>query len=145
MAIVGKRKRNNDSDGEDNSSKRKTRTETETETKEPFRPSMIKNKEKRSEIHAKLKHQKKLDKRAKSKARDAAVKRAIELGEEVHTHTLSLSLNRYCCFDCLILIFDFWFLCFVVASGEEGAEDDWEYKRSWWDSLQAWWWRGSIF
>ncbi|MCI87981.1 ribosome production factor 1-like, partial [Trifolium medium] len=44
----------------------------------------IKNKEKRSEVHAKLKHQKKLEKRAKSKARDAAVKRAIELGEEVH-------------------------------------------------------------
>ena len=92
IAIGGKRKRNNDSDGEDNSSKRKTRTETETETKEPFRPSMIKNKEKRSAIHAKLKHQKKLEKRAKSKARDAAVKSAIELGEEVPSLSLIESL-----------------------------------------------------
>ncbi|AES61694.1 hypothetical protein MTR_1g087510 [Medicago truncatula] len=38
--------------------------------KELLRPSMSKNKEKRSEIHA------------KSKARDAAIERAIELGEE---------------------------------------------------------------
>lgn len=45
-------------------------------------PSMIKNKEKRSEIHSKLKHEKKLEKRKKLKARDAAEKRAIELGEE---------------------------------------------------------------
>ena len=45
-------------------------------------PSMIKNKEKRSEIHSKLKRQKKLEKRKKLKARDAAEKRAIELGEE---------------------------------------------------------------
>ncbi|KAK6916049.1 Brix domain [Dillenia turbinata] len=45
-------------------------------------PSMIKNKEKRSAVHAKLKHQKKLEKRKKIKARDAAEKRALELGEE---------------------------------------------------------------
>ncbi|XP_038995824.1 ribosome production factor 1-like [Hibiscus syriacus] len=45
-------------------------------------PSSIKNKEKRSAVHAKLKHQKKLEKRKKLKARDAAAKRAIELGEE---------------------------------------------------------------
>ncbi|XP_045789742.1 ribosome production factor 1 [Trifolium pratense] len=83
MAIGGKRKRNNDSDGEDDSSRRRTRTEPEKEIKEPFRPSMIKNKEKRSEVHAKVKHQKKLEKRAKSKAREAAVQRAIELGEEL--------------------------------------------------------------
>ncbi|KAK7381931.1 hypothetical protein VNO80_00504 [Phaseolus coccineus] len=44
---------------------------------------MIKNKAKRSELHAKLKHQKKLDKRAKAKASDAALKRALELGEEL--------------------------------------------------------------
>jgi ribosome production factor 1 len=53
---------------------------------------MIKNKEKRSEVHAKLKHQKKLEKRAKSKAREAAVNRAIELGEEVDL-ILILSTN----------------------------------------------------
>ncbi|KAA8515732.1 hypothetical protein F0562_018657 [Nyssa sinensis] len=45
-------------------------------------PSMIKNKEKRSAVHAKLKHQKKLEKHKKAKARDAAEKRALELGEE---------------------------------------------------------------
>ncbi|XVF72907.1 hypothetical protein PTKIN_Ptkin12aG0158300 [Pterospermum kingtungense] len=45
-------------------------------------PSLIKNKEKRSAVHAKLKHQKKLEKRKKLKTRDAAVKRALELGEE---------------------------------------------------------------
>ncbi|GAB4844490.1 hypothetical protein Ancab_037868 [Ancistrocladus abbreviatus] len=45
-------------------------------------PSTIKNKEKRSEVHAKLKRQKKLDKRKKLKARAAAEKQALELGEE---------------------------------------------------------------
>ncbi|KAF9669155.1 hypothetical protein SADUNF_Sadunf14G0078600 [Salix dunnii] len=43
---------------------------------------MIKNKEKRSAVHAKLKHQKKVEKRKKLKARDAEEKRALELGEE---------------------------------------------------------------
>lgn len=51
--------------------------------KQEILPSMIKNKEKRSAVHAKLKHQKLLDKRKKLKARDAAEKRALELGEEV--------------------------------------------------------------
>ncbi|EOX95528.1 Ribosomal RNA processing Brix domain protein isoform 3, partial [Theobroma cacao] len=37
---------------------------------------------KRSAVHAKLKHQKKVEKRKKLKARDAAEKRALELGEE---------------------------------------------------------------
>ncbi|XP_043698821.1 ribosome production factor 1-like [Telopea speciosissima] len=45
-------------------------------------PSLIKNKEKRSALHAKLKREKKLEKRKKTKARDAAEKRALELGEE---------------------------------------------------------------
>lgn len=45
-------------------------------------PSIIKNKEKRSAVHAKLKHQKKLEKRKKTKLRDAAIKKALELGEE---------------------------------------------------------------
>ncbi|KAH9787167.1 Brix domain-containing protein [Citrus sinensis] len=50
--------------------------------KKEILPSMIKNKEKRSAVHAKLKHQKKVEKRKKLKARDAAEKRALELGEE---------------------------------------------------------------
>ncbi|KAJ4981024.1 hypothetical protein NE237_031861 [Protea cynaroides] len=45
-------------------------------------PSLIKNKEKRSAVHAKLKREKKLEKRKKTKARDAAEKTALELGEE---------------------------------------------------------------
>lgn len=51
--------------------------------KKEILPSMIKNKEKRSAVHANLKHQKKVEKRKKLKARDAAEKRALELGEEV--------------------------------------------------------------
>ncbi|KAK7294561.1 hypothetical protein RJT34_17450 [Clitoria ternatea] len=79
----GKRKKNDESgndevEEETRSSKKKMRTEK----KEQLRPSTIKNKEKRSEVHAKLKRQKKLEKRAKAKARDAAEKRALELGEE---------------------------------------------------------------
>ncbi|GMY15987.1 ribosome production factor 1 [Fagus crenata] len=55
--------------------------EKEKEKKEIL-PSMIKNKEKRSVVHAKIKLQKKLEKRKRAKARDAAEKRALELGEE---------------------------------------------------------------
>lgn len=56
-------------------------------------PSMIKNKEKRSAVHAKLKQEKKLEKRKKIKARDAAEKRALELGEEVWWPFLFFFLN----------------------------------------------------
>ncbi|GFP97185.1 ribosome production factor 1 [Phtheirospermum japonicum] len=50
--------------------------------KDTLLPSMIKNKEKRSAVHAKLKHEKKLEKRKRVKAREAEEKRALELGEE---------------------------------------------------------------
>jgi len=40
----------------------------------------------------------------------------------------ALSLNRCCCFDCLVLIFE---LCVVAASEEEGAED---YLQAWTDT-----------
>lgn len=50
--------------------------------KEALLPSAIKNKEKRSAVHAKLKHQKKVEKKKKAKAREAAENRALELGEE---------------------------------------------------------------
>lgn len=43
---------------------------------------MIKNKDKRSEVHAKLKHQKKVEKKKKAKAREDAEKKALELGED---------------------------------------------------------------
>ena len=47
---------------------REREREREREKKEPLHPSMIKNKEKRLELQAKLKHQKKLEKYAKAKA-----------------------------------------------------------------------------
>ncbi|GKD82966.1 hypothetical protein Tco_1349805, partial [Tanacetum coccineum] len=46
-------------------------------------PSMIKNKEKRSAVYAKIKHDKKLEKKKIAKAREAAENRALELGEEL--------------------------------------------------------------
>ncbi|KAK9069123.1 hypothetical protein SSX86_013239 [Deinandra increscens subsp. villosa] len=46
-------------------------------------PSMIKNKEKRSALYAKLKHEKKTEKRKNAKARQALETRALELGEEL--------------------------------------------------------------
>lgn len=59
-------------------------------------PSMIKNKEKRSAVHAKLKEQKKLEKRKKVKARDDLERRALELGEEVRFFLLlCLCCHRY--------------------------------------------------
>ncbi|KAK7388591.1 hypothetical protein VNO78_23412 [Psophocarpus tetragonolobus] len=53
---------------------------------------MIKNKEKRSEVHAKLKHQKRLEKRTKAKVCDAALNKALKLDEEV-PHLFSFSLH----------------------------------------------------
>lgn len=50
--------------------------------KEKIQASQIKNKEKRSAVYAKLKHEKRVEKRKKIKARDASYKQAIELGEE---------------------------------------------------------------
>ncbi|KAL0712245.1 hypothetical protein Bca4012_019223 [Brassica carinata] len=43
---------------------------------------MIKNKDKRAKVYAKQKHEKKIEKQKKIKARDAAEKLALELGEE---------------------------------------------------------------
>lgn len=74
----GKRKKN-----EDEGSSLEHSALTSTSTSKLVFPSMIKNKEKRSAVHAKLKHQKKVEKRKKAKAREAAEKRALELGEEV--------------------------------------------------------------
>ncbi|KAJ8898744.1 hypothetical protein K2173_004967 [Erythroxylum novogranatense] len=73
--------RSEDGDFVDGREKKKKKEVGESKKKEIL-PSMIKNKEKRSEIYAKLKHQKKVEKRKKIKARDAAEKQALELGEE---------------------------------------------------------------
>lgn len=77
----GKRKKG-DGDGmeggEDEDSRQK-----KMKHKDSILPSTVKNKERRSAVHAKLKHQKKVDKRKKTKAREADEKRALELGEEL--------------------------------------------------------------
>ncbi|KAL2511431.1 Ribosomal RNA processing Brix domain protein [Abeliophyllum distichum] len=64
--------------GDDGESRKK-----KMEQKDMLLPSTVKNKERRSAVHAKLKHQKKVDKRKKAKAREADEKRALELGEEL--------------------------------------------------------------
>lgn len=71
-------------DGDGHKRRRKAAAPAAPETKEKreILPSTIKNKERRSAVHAKLKQQKKLEKRKKLKERDAAEKRALELGEE---------------------------------------------------------------
>ncbi|BBG97749.1 Ribosomal RNA processing Brix domain protein [Prunus dulcis] len=69
------------------------------EKKREILPSMIKNKEKRSAIHAKLKQQKKLEKRKKAKARDAAEKRALELGEELPAKKIPKTIENTREFD----------------------------------------------
>jgi ribosome production factor 1 len=56
--------------------------------KEKIQASQIKNKEKRSTVYAKLKHEKQIEKRKKIKARDAAYKQAVELGEEARFYFL---------------------------------------------------------
>ncbi|XP_065859981.1 uncharacterized protein [Euphorbia lathyris] len=87
--MAGKHKRGRMADSDDdvdvrnkNRQKRKMIDEDGEVEKREVLPSMIKNKEKRSEAHAKLKHLKKVEKRNKQKSRDASEKRALELGEE---------------------------------------------------------------
>ncbi|GMP71677.1 hypothetical protein CsSME_00029993 [Camellia sinensis var. sinensis] len=88
---MGAKRKKSDSEGfieenreNNNEDERKTKKNKEggEERGKQLLPSTIKNKEKRSAVHAKLKHQKKLEKRKRSKARDAAEKQALELGEE---------------------------------------------------------------
>ncbi|XP_074279587.1 uncharacterized protein LOC141604921 [Silene latifolia] len=77
-----KKLRNSNNGEHEDSSSSKPNTSAHDSKPSLILPSMIKNKQKRSEIHSKLKQQKKVDKRKKVKARDAAEKRAVELGEE---------------------------------------------------------------
>ncbi|KAE9615325.1 hypothetical protein Lalb_Chr04g0254031 [Lupinus albus] len=94
----GKRKKNDDSDNDEVQKKPDMKKTKRGE----LLSSMIKNKEKRSQVYAKLKRQKKLDKIDKHNARDASEKRALQLGEEV------LNLQFNCFFVCdliLILLF----------------------------------------
>lgn len=96
-----KRSNNEDEERENEEEKPIKKMKENNEGRESMRPSMIKNKEKRSAVHAKLKHQKKLDKRKKAKAREAAEKKALELGEEVRSCSklqflLFLGLGFWC-------------------------------------------------
>ena len=86
----GKRKKS-ENEGMEGDNDSKNSIKKMKNEKSEILPSSIKNKEKRSAVHAKLKHQKKLEKRKKLKARDATEKRALELGEEVFLYFLSFS------------------------------------------------------
>ncbi|XP_024968316.1 ribosome production factor 1 [Cynara cardunculus var. scolymus] len=72
------------SDDDDAAKTRSKRTDIgESGGKPKLLPSMIKNKEKRSAVYAKIKHEKKVEKRKNAKAREALESRALELGEEL--------------------------------------------------------------
>ncbi|GMH00516.1 hypothetical protein Nepgr_002355 [Nepenthes gracilis] len=83
--MIGKRKRTKKGEGDGDGGEEPNpspSSPTTSDKKKHFLPSMIKNKEKRSEVHAKLKRQKRFEKRKMLKARDASEKKALELGEE---------------------------------------------------------------
>ncbi|KAE9463164.1 hypothetical protein C3L33_04917, partial [Rhododendron williamsianum] len=89
--MAGKRKKSDDGDEDGSKSNRKSfvvdgdddsKQKKNGSKGQQLLPSTIKNKEKRSAVHAKLKQQKKLEKRKRAKTRDAAEKQALELGEE---------------------------------------------------------------
>ncbi|KAI8572975.1 hypothetical protein RHMOL_Rhmol01G0243100 [Rhododendron molle] len=89
--MAGKRKKSDDGDEDGRKSNRKSfvvdgdddsKQKKNGSKGQQLLPSTIKNKEKRSAVHAKLKQQKKLEKRKRANTRDAAEKRALELGEE---------------------------------------------------------------
>lgn len=82
MAKDDKRKRSRPQSLESKETGESTAASDGKEKRQKIQPSMIKNKEKRSEVHSKLKREKKIEKRKQSKAREAANKRALELGEE---------------------------------------------------------------
>ncbi|CAN8248138.1 unnamed protein product [Cochlearia groenlandica] len=80
---MGFKRKKGDGEGEDMEAEDRGRsTFNNTEKRNVILPSMIKNKDKRSKVYAKQKHEKKLEKQKKIKARDAAEKLALELGEE---------------------------------------------------------------
>ncbi|KAK3128324.1 hypothetical protein QOZ80_6BG0459950 [Eleusine coracana subsp. coracana] len=66
----------------DRKERRKDKKAKKERAADPIRPSQIKNKEKRSELHAKLKREKKAQKRKLAQEREQAARRAVELGEQ---------------------------------------------------------------
>lgn len=94
---MGFKRKKGDGDGEEMESEVRGRPSFNTgERRNVILPSMIKNKDKRAKVYAKQKHEKKVEKQKKIKARDAAEKQALELGEEVNE------------LEILIMLFDFW-------------------------------------
>lgn len=84
---MGKKRKEREaqSDDDDSSKSRTKRTDSDKLVVKPqLLPSMIKNKDKRSAVYAKIKHEKKVEKRKNAKAREALESRALELGEEVY-------------------------------------------------------------
>lgn len=67
-----------DDEGRDHRREKKPRKERP----DPVLPSQIKNKDKRKEVHAKLKREKKAQKRKLARERGQAAQRAVELGEQ---------------------------------------------------------------
>ncbi|KAI3810386.1 hypothetical protein L1987_19998 [Smallanthus sonchifolius] len=80
--VMGSKRKNREVQSDDDESV-KRRTKKVDGEKPQLLPSMIKNKEKRSALYAKLKHEKKTEKRKQAKAREALESRALELGEEL--------------------------------------------------------------
>ncbi|KAF2572878.1 hypothetical protein F2Q70_00000071, partial [Brassica cretica] len=80
---MGFKRKKGDGEGEEMESEVRGRPSFNTaERRNVILPSMIKNKDKRAKVYAKQKHEKKVEKQKKIKARDAAEKQALELGEE---------------------------------------------------------------
>ena len=101
---MGFKRKKGDGDGEEMESEVRGRPSFNTaERRNVILPSMIKNKDKRAKVYAKQKHEKKVEKQKKIKARDAAEKQALELGEEVNE------------LEILIMLFDFGNLNVVVS------------------------------
>lgn len=95
---MGNKRKDGEVNSDDSSRKRRTTTGDDDNDKLPGKPqllpSMIKNKHKRSAVYAKIKHDKKLDKKKNAKARQALETRAIELGEDVLLH---FTFNLFSC------------------------------------------------
>ncbi|XP_047341668.1 ribosome production factor 1 [Impatiens glandulifera] len=87
------KKRKNTDDYDDGAEK------SQISNKKQILPSMIKNKDKRSAVHAKLKQQKKLEKAKRAKARDFAEKRALDLGEEPPARSIPRTIENTREFD----------------------------------------------
>lgn len=75
--------------------------------KQKVLPSSIRNKEKRAAVHAELKREKKVEKRKKAKLRDAAEKKALELGE---------SVSEKQCLFLIAYLFAFGLLLFYICT-----------------------------